>query len=330
LDTNYSCNEKCPDGYWADSNTKKCVLCTAPCSFCSSELSCKKCVPTHFLVPDLLENNCKEKCPDGYWPNLIDRVCYKCKSECLTCDTLAKCRSCASGFYLNPETFECKDFCPGGYLKNEETNYCDKCHPNCKTCFGTKDNCTSCKDSYLLDSKCVDECPKGKYKDNVWFTCGLCHPSCLTCIGNRNKDCLTCDESKDPDIKLINGYCANGCPGNLIREKDGINCIDLQKCFKSILLSYPKLFSLTGKDFAAELIYVLDESCSQYGKDLEYVWDEDELAEAKGKSFKIASNNLKEGKLNFGLSLKYNGILFIKLKGESNLVLYKVKIFINN
>lgn len=264
-------------------------------------------------------------CPNGLFPNEEKKICGKCDIKCETCLSEKICLSCKDGFLHNPDTRECKETCDEGYIKFLDEKSCKKCDPSCRTCEGSEKHCTSCKDSFLISEKkiCVNECPKGTYKDTVWKTCGFCHKTCLTCFGGREKECLSCDTENE--LKLIYGYCASGCPGAYIREKDGKDCIDFKNCFKSIFLSMPKIFSITDRDFESELIYIVDDSCSTYIKDFEFKWDEIKNAEVDGKNLMIPNDKLEDGQINLGILVTYNSLGITKLKGQSTLVTYKVK-----
>ena len=253
-------------------------------------------MPTHFFIVEFPEENCVEKCPDGFYPILSpNKICRKCKKECATCTTETICNTCNDTFYHNPNTFECKENCDDGFIKIEQKNSCLECDKKCRTCKDKIDNCTSCKDTFLLENNCVKECPGNMFKDMVYYQCEYCHNSCLTCKGGREKDCLTCDKEKK--LSLIFGYCTEGCPSGTIREKGGRDCINFQNCFNSLILSAPKLFSITDNDYHAELMYQLKEECFKYAQDLAFVWDEVENAEVSGKKLTLKTKHLKEGKL---------------------------------
>lgn len=314
--------KECPDGFWADPSVKKCVKCTEPCLTCKNNFTCKSCISSHYFVKEFPEANCVEKCPDKFYPVESPKICAKCIKECATCTSEKVCKSCEENFYHNPDTMECKEFCADGYIKKEENRSCEKCDKNCRTCKGKIDTCTSCKDSYLLNEKCVKDCPSNMYKDNIWWSCDYCHNTCLTCSGSRDKDCLSCDEEKE--YTLIFGFCSAGCPASTVREKDGVNCINFGECFNSIILSAPKLFSITDKDFEAKLNFKLKEKCLNYRKDMTFKWDEIEGAEYEGQKLVIKNQNLKDGKVPLGILISYNSVGISKLKYESTLVTYKV------
>ena len=289
---------------------------------CKNEFTCKSCESTQYLVPEFTEKNCVKICPDSFYPISSNKICGKCKKECATCNTEEICKSCNEGFYHNPDTNECKEYCDDGTLKEEKTKSCIKCDSKCRTCLGTIETCTSCKDSFLLKEKCIENCPDGFYNDKVWFTCGLCHKSCLTCKGSRDKDCLSCDKNKK--FTLIYGYCTAGCPGNMVRKKDGKDCLDIQSCFNLLILSAPKIFSITDKDFIVELVYKLKEECEKYKNDLEFVWDEIKDSISEEKKLTIPNDKLKDEKINLGINVKYNSIGITKIEAESTLITYKV------
>jgi hypothetical protein len=56
-----------------------CELCKEPCATCNNITSCLTC-PNKF---NLLNDQCIEKCPDGYY--LSNKICMSCNSMCGTC-----------------------------------------------------------------------------------------------------------------------------------------------------------------------------------------------------------------------------------------------------
>jgi len=324
LSEKFQCLNKCPDGYWGDSSVKKCLECTPPCLTCENQFTCKSCLQNYYFIEEFQEDNCVKVCPKGFSPIEKDKTCGKCDKRCETCESEKICLTCKEGYFHNPDTKECKEKCDDGYFNITGTKICEKCDPKCRTCERSKEKCTSCKDSYLLSEKnlCLNDCPDGMYKDIIWHSCEFCHRTCKTCSGNREKECLSCDTEND--LKLIYGYCAAGCPGSYIREKDGKDCVDFKNCFKSIFLSMPKIFSLTDKDFKSELIFMLTDHCNNYKNDFEFKWDEKESAEINETNLLIPYDKLQDGKINLGILVSYNSIGIIKVKGQSNLVTYKV------
>lgn len=161
------------------------------------------------------------------------------------------------------------------------------------------------------------------YKDFIWQTCEKCHETCASCKGSRTKDCLSCVED-EKELTLIFGYCTQGCPSGYIREKGGIKCINFQACFDSVILSTPKIFSITDQDFSASLKYKLKESCLAYENDLSFVWDEVKDAKITGPDFLIPNQSLESGNLKIGVFINYNDVGIKKIEAESMLVTYKV------
>lgn len=333
MEHEFKCLEKCPEGYWGDSSIKKCVKCSSPCNFCENKFTCKTCIKDHYFIKEFQEQNCVEKCPEGFWPfenkniskeNPHEKICKKCNPECTTCLTDKICLTCADNFFHNPDTKTCKEKCDDGYLEDQENKSCLKCDKNCKTCEEKIDQCTSCQNSYLNQNlnKCVANCPNGMYNDKIWNTCEFCHKTCLTCSGNREKECLSCPEEKG--IKLLYGYCTKGCPGDEVREIDGRGCINFKDCFKSVFLSVPKVFSITENNFEAKLILMVKDECLPHKKNFEYKWDETENAEIEGDSLMIPNDKLKDGEINLGILVKYNSVGIIKVKGKSTLITFKV------
>lgn len=70
-----NCYGVCPSGYFANTTTRFCDLCTSPCKTCSkATTNCTSCVNgTYFLSFNF---SCHSVCPDGYFIN--GTICSPC------------------------------------------------------------------------------------------------------------------------------------------------------------------------------------------------------------------------------------------------------------
>lgn len=180
-----SCLFTCPNGYWADTLTNKCILCNEHCNVCTgpSSTECLVCSPGFFLQDDL--RTCISACPEGFVRNTKTSLCDDCTSSCGECtviDNRSICSSCKSGMLLQPELY-CESTCPSGYWDDLELYKCLPCHSSCQKCFGrSSDMCTVCNDGFALQpntTTCDIGCP-----DTYWeykSVCIACEFPCFNC-----------------------------------------------------------------------------------------------------------------------------------------------------
>lgn len=152
----------------------RCQPCTAECRLCygPADDECTDCSNNYYLQPDL--HTCLNTCPNDYFPDNLDRRCYRCYSPCVTCNNgdSNQCLSCHNGYYL-------------------DSNQCLVCNAVCITCTGPdEDDCTSCKVGlYLLATSCVTQCPDGYYPSGA--VCATCHATCASCTGGASTQCTS-------------------------------------------------------------------------------------------------------------------------------------------
>lgn len=182
---NNTCNTNCPDKFYKDVPTKKCLNCLSSCNICENAVSCKSCPLAAFLSGDPLL--CLGACPDRTYGDLDSRKCVPC-SNCKTCfgSTSLQCLSCDSGTYLT--NFSCKTICPTGTYADATTNTCVACHQNCGTCINGSQGCITCSaDRFYLNANpadtCLRTCPSLFYNDSTTRTCKDCAQNCKTCSG---------------------------------------------------------------------------------------------------------------------------------------------------
>ena len=245
------CIYPCPDGYYADSETKKCVQChqsgKSPysCQTCTGggNDQCTSCMKTYYLY----KGQCLSICDEGFWADL-DSKCQPCWANtkgnpygCKTCSGggTSDCQSCDKTYYLHPLTGgECLDSCPVHFWSDTTSNTCQPCHSSttgpeytCYSCTGGKsNNCLSCDSGYFLyESMCLDTCPDGFWGDTVSNTCRPCWSSkdspysCVTCNAQSSDSCLKCDSPYFLYPNTI-GQCLLACPDGFWANKETRTC----------------------------------------------------------------------------------------------------------
>ena len=219
-----TCGSTCPDTYYADSTTHKCIRCyqfsstsssqSHSCQTCNgpNENNCLTCYPNVYLDP--VNNKCVYVCPPQTWRDSSTYTCSPCHSTCYTCSgsTSTNCLSCYPGKFLDPTTSSCISACPDGYYGSN--GVCYPCYTkslptnpdeSCNTCSGPYSNqCDTCADGLFHDSgtnKCVTHCSLGWYEDLVTATCAQCYRAssssdterdCYTCTSNTPNSCESC------------------------------------------------------------------------------------------------------------------------------------------
>ncbi|XP_065188628.1 scavenger receptor cysteine-rich type 1 protein M160-like [Sycon ciliatum] len=126
-----SCVTDCPSHMYANTLTGMCTGCSTSCETCGDgqrNNTCTSCKDSKLLSgtscvqacppPTLaLNGRCVTKCEDGYYPDIQEQTCRKCKSNCTLCTSQAQCTRCALP-YLE-ENGECVLQCsPGRAAEN--------------------------------------------------------------------------------------------------------------------------------------------------------------------------------------------------------------------
>ena len=218
-----TCGSTCPDTYYADSTTHKCIRCyqfsstsssqSHSCQTCNgpNENNCLTCYPNVYLDP--VNNKCVYVCPPQTWRDSSTYTCSPCYAPvapattplaCYTCSGSAStnCLSCYPGKFLDPTTSSCVSSpCPNGYYGSN--GVCYPCYTkslptnpdeSCNTCSGPYSNqCDSCAPGLFHDSgtnKCVTHCSLGWYEDLVTATCAQCYRASSS--SDTERDCYTC------------------------------------------------------------------------------------------------------------------------------------------
>jgi len=158
-----SCLDTCPDGFYANDETLKCVACYTSCATCkgADSTECITCKPTLLY----LEGSCLAACLNGYYANTTNNTCLLCHTNCKTCAGSAAdndCATCGNGLFLLRNTVgngvvtrgRCENACPAtGFYINLAGASCDACATGCESCSGTgATQCLTCYDNFYLNT----------------------------------------------------------------------------------------------------------------------------------------------------------------------------------
>lgn len=123
------CVNPCPVGYTADTGTHACLLCYNPaCTTCNSSdyTICYICNSSTYL----LNGDCYNTCPDGYYPN--GGNCSLCDVSCSLCTgSPSPCSACNATYFLYASV--CGSTCPAGYFGHTGLRQCLDCATSCVT-----------------------------------------------------------------------------------------------------------------------------------------------------------------------------------------------------
>ena len=183
--SNHVCLQVCPDGFYEDTGTSKCLPCEDGCATCNGPAisqcdTCKNATNLTTFYKVINATVCSQFCPRGQFiDSSILYLCIACAPQCVTCsmhaDNCTQIDGCARGYYYYTLNTSCIATCPDGYFANVLTSTCDLCIPGCITCFGgTLDKCYSCGDDQstppvpyykkIAINTCTDVCPDGQYE----------------------------------------------------------------------------------------------------------------------------------------------------------------------
>ncbi|XP_064619371.1 proprotein convertase subtilisin/kexin type 6-like isoform X2 [Lineus longissimus] len=213
------CVLSCHSGEYAD-ETNVCHKCHSTCSTCEQKgpEGCLTCQQGYFLVQD--QQVCVAQCPDGYYADQADGLCFPCDDNCVTCSSEGDvCTACSEGMTLRNHKclLECK---PNQY--KDQTGICQMCHISCDSCSGpSMYDCVRCPGGvFFKNGTCIHECGLFFYADTQLWECNSCDPSCLRCLGPQANQCTRCSD----DFRLVNNGCTNkdvACDEDEFKTKDG-------------------------------------------------------------------------------------------------------------
>jgi len=197
-----TCLENCPDKSSLDYNTNTCLECNERCLTClPSDLNlCITCKPEYYFLVDLYQ--CVDSCPTGYYLNVEEQKCIKCRYPCQECLSENFCTACdktSSMLYQNKCYYTCPELTYKAEIREvvkegEKPSLikeftCLKCHDNCKTCDKKADLCISCNlGLFIHESRCVKECPSGYTYNQIKKGCIECPIGCHSCTLQENMD----------------------------------------------------------------------------------------------------------------------------------------------
>eukprot|EP00438_Fugacium_kawagutii_P003051 Skav229454 [mRNA] locus=scaffold397:312250:318842:+ [translate_table: standard] len=190
-----TCELSCPDGYWASIGLNgvggTCAICPENCAECKAETTCTACTNNTYLHA----NECKDRCPDGWFhmgEDVSKRECVSCKPGCSQCSNETFCSECKDGLFLTPSG-QCESACPDGFFSLPGVDgvggVCQLCAENCTKCEWW-DRCLECKASKYLThyNWCTTACPAGYFEDgegDVGRVCLECPENCNTCVNSQ-------------------------------------------------------------------------------------------------------------------------------------------------
>ncbi|KAL4503396.1 hypothetical protein ABPG72_001002 [Tetrahymena utriculariae] len=199
LNSQNKCVIACPNGYYQNTSTAQCVLCSDPnCSTCNSSLICTHCNQNYVLTPQQI---CSNTCPIGHYNH--NQICEQCQAYCSSCLSLNACLSCEQNFDLI--NGQCYQKCSKLQYRDQQTLKCMQCDSSCLACSGPLNtNCISCSPKLAKSSygKC-SICDEGEfYQRNEqqdiqngiidYLSCKKCDSSCQYCNGFTKYECITC------------------------------------------------------------------------------------------------------------------------------------------
>ena len=310
----------CPETYYYSSEGN-CLPCDKDCLVCENSNLCSVCKDSHAFIQNLmfmfaLSNECS--CDPGYYNSSSDEflTCSKCSFPCSECLTSSYCLSCE---VLTMNLIEGICTCPsnsalinnncncnqGHYWISENGLYqCGKCHHSCLICQGPdENNCSLCKDSYILVNSTCIKCVSGEYFNSILQKCSKCGPRCLECTGEDY--CLSC---KDETYTLFNGHCLICADGFKLENENCIKCPTLcttcneecTSCSKNAILNNSTCECLIGYQ-------IEDSSCKDkffygnlkvYEQDkLEFILTEPAAVNLEQKDFDIHLNDSDKNKI---------------------------------
>ena len=226
----FTCNSRCPDGFYSDISSRSCKSCDPQCLKCfgGNNSQCFQCATKYFKYGA----NCLQNCPLNTIPDQ-NNVCIRkiiflkkrgnftifflifqaCTPNCTVCrqNGTTDCEVCTQNYYKFfsvTNTQICVSCNIDGLFILNDT--CLNCLTGCKRCVNLA-TCFECTNGFLyvpIQTICVSTCPDGFYQNLT--TCLNCDSKCLKCFGPNSNQCLTCS----------NGYyqygsnCLSSCPSN--------------------------------------------------------------------------------------------------------------------
>uniref|UniRef100_A0AAX7TAM9 P/Homo B domain-containing protein n=1 Tax=Astatotilapia calliptera TaxID=8154 RepID=A0AAX7TAM9_ASTCA len=136
------CVSGCPRGFWGD--RRRCKRCYASCESCTGSRSdqCTSCQPGHHLTEGT--NTCTRSCAAGFYHDPQEVACKPCHQACATCR------------FSRPIA----PLCP---LSSNPVKCVCVCSPHAAPGAGVE-ACNTCAEGYLMEEwRCVSSCSAGFY-----------------------------------------------------------------------------------------------------------------------------------------------------------------------
>ncbi|EAS07582.2 latrophilin/CL-like GPS domain protein (macronuclear) [Tetrahymena thermophila SB210] len=225
---------QCAQGYYQ--SNKQCLPCSSNCQTCQkSDHYCTSC-PNNMILSG---SACIQKCNYGEYNN--NGFCQPCPPNCVQCIDGNTCTACTDKTQFQISNGQCVGVCQNGYynqLSRSDMDLwqqfkfqqivsqpnCQKCNSSCATCSVYQNNCTSCKNGYLLNPNnyCQNQCNSSQFlfydpyqKQSI---CMQCPYPCGSC-----KDQFTCTSCISSDFTLdstgactFSGYNVGNCKENQV------------------------------------------------------------------------------------------------------------------
>ncbi|EAR89409.2 zinc finger lsd1 subclass family protein (macronuclear) [Tetrahymena thermophila SB210] len=176
LQTDFSCQRKCPERMFFDESDPKevkCTNCDRNCKICENQNKCLACDEEFTL----LEGKCY-KCLSHQYLDKKLKKCVECDNDCKSCFNEGKqsCLECLDPAKFFDQDNFCVSNCAHGYIKNGKTNRCQKC-------------------KYIIDQKnksttCVVDCKQNQFLDTQTDICNDCQNNCSECLSLTK--CTSC------------------------------------------------------------------------------------------------------------------------------------------
>uniref|UniRef100_A0A3Q3MJW6 Growth factor receptor domain-containing protein n=1 Tax=Mastacembelus armatus TaxID=205130 RepID=A0A3Q3MJW6_9TELE len=158
-ESNGTCVDECPAGYFKDELGQKCEACHPSCQSCDSCLSCA--LGLTYLQK---EGRCLLSCPQGYYHDTAHSTCEPCHCGCL---------------YFSLSTLSSVPHQDSGHT-------CEDCDSSCLECRGPGPaNCTMCPVQAILEAggRCLLCCHHEKEEDESTTQ----QQDCCNCTKTRGR-----------------------------------------------------------------------------------------------------------------------------------------------
>lgn len=183
-----------------------------------------------------MNSTCNKQCPDRYYGNFTDRVCYPCNYTCTECwGDSEYCLACDTSIGYALLDNICYNPCPVRTLLVNNNTECAPCSVLCQACAVITTNCSSCtltgpNTAYLYNgNQCLVNCVNGTYKGQALIAgvlenvCLPCDGSCLLCTGSPSP-CSACNTS----FYLYSSSCGSTCPDLFFPDNTTWACLECE------------------------------------------------------------------------------------------------------